>query len=98
VKNANISELRKHLSRFLTYVRRGGTVRVFDRDVPIADLTPCGATTDLGDADSTLATLERDGILVRAKRKLPDEFLTCRLARPKASVVQAMLDERRKGR
>ena len=98
VKNAKISELKDNLSRFLAYVRRGGTVRVFDRDAHIADITPCSAIGADTDPDSTLAKLERDGILQRGGRRLPEDFLTRRLARPKASVVQALLDERREGR
>ncbi|MFY9343543.1 MAG: hypothetical protein WAT39_13690 [Planctomycetota bacterium] len=98
MKKAKISELKNNLSRFLAYVRRGGTVRVFDRDVPIADLTPCETGTSTDELDASLAALERDGILQRAKRPLPDDFLTRRLPRAKASVVQALLDERREGR
>jgi antitoxin (DNA-binding transcriptional repressor) of toxin-antitoxin stability system len=98
VKNAKISELKDNLSRFLAYVRRGGTVRVFDRDSPIADITPCVGLGADGEPDSTLAALERDGVLLRAKRHLPDDFLTRRLPRAKASVLDALLDERREGR
>ena len=98
MKSAKISELKNNLSRFLAYVRRGGTVRVYDRDVPVADLTPCGSTAENTDADAALAALQRDGLLQRAVKELPRDFLRRRLPKAKASVLQALLDERRDGR
>ncbi len=98
MKTAKISELKNNLSRFLAYVRRGGTVRVFDRDVPVADLTPCHCSTTDASGEEALAALERDGLLLRATTNLPDDFLRRRLPKAKASVVQALLDERKDGR
>ena len=40
MKNAKVSELKAHLSRYLSEVRRGETVIVFDRNTPIARLLP----------------------------------------------------------
>jgi antitoxin (DNA-binding transcriptional repressor) of toxin-antitoxin stability system len=40
MKKARIAELRRGLSRYLGYVRKGGTVLVFDRDVPAAKVVP----------------------------------------------------------
>ena len=98
MKSAKISELKNGLSRFLAYVRRGGTVRVYDRDVPVADLVPCRPASTNGDTDATLAALERDGILRRATQSLPRDFLSRRLPEAKASVLRALLDERADGR
>jgi antitoxin (DNA-binding transcriptional repressor) of toxin-antitoxin stability system len=100
VKQAKISDLKNHLSRYLAYVRKGGTVRVFDRDVPIADLVPLGrgAAAAPVDAESELADLERRGVVRRGRGALPKDFLTRRLPRAKASVVEALIDERRQGR
>jgi len=97
VKTAKISELKNNLSRFLAYVRRGGTVRVFDRDTPVADLTPCLPTGTDHDSED-LAQLERDGVIRRGSRELAPDFLRRKLPRAKASVVDALLDERREGR
>lgn len=94
MKKAKISELRNNLSRFLAYVRRGGTVRVFDRDVPIADLTPCSSTSTAAEGEAALAALEREGLLQRATKALPEDLLTRRLPKAKSSVLQALLAER----
>ncbi len=98
MKSAKISELKNNLSRFLAYVRRGGTVRVFDRDTPVADLKPCLPTpTDEG-SDQALCELERTGLLRRGSKKLPADLLSRRLPKAKSSVVAALLDERREDR
>jgi len=99
MKQAKISELKNHLSRYLAYVRKGGRVRVFDRDRPIADLVPL---TGAGGADPSaaidLARLERLGIVRRGEGELSEEFLSRSLPRARASVVDALLEERRSGR
>lgn len=100
MKQAKISDLKNNLSRYLAYVRKGGTVRVFDRDVPVADLVPLGrsAETTPVDVESELAQLERRGIIRRGQGSLPKDFLTRRLPQARASVVAALLEERREGR
>lgn len=100
MKTAKVSQLRNALSRFLGYVRRGGRVRVYDRDTPIADIvpvtaSPAGARSAI---DATLAQLERQGSVRRGTGRLPADFLTRPRPRPKSSVLEALLEERREGR
>ena len=40
MKKAKIAELRNGLSRYLDHVRAGGSVIVYDRDTPIAEIVP----------------------------------------------------------
>ena len=40
MKSANVSELKARLSAYLSEVRSGGTVVVYDRNTPIARLVP----------------------------------------------------------
>ena len=40
MKKAKIAELRNGLSRYLEHVRAGGSVLVYDRDTPIAEIVP----------------------------------------------------------
>jgi antitoxin (DNA-binding transcriptional repressor) of toxin-antitoxin stability system len=101
MKQAKISELKDNLSRSLEYVRKGGTVRVLDRDTPVADLVPLGskeASTGSPDWNALLDEQERRGTVKRGSGKLPPGFLSRKLPRPKASVVEALLEERREGR
>lgn len=95
-----MSELKNHLSRYLSYVRRGGVVRVFDRDRAVAELVPIGARATAGsdELDGILDDLERKGIVRRGSGALPADFLTRRLPPARRSVVEALLEERREGR
>jgi antitoxin (DNA-binding transcriptional repressor) of toxin-antitoxin stability system len=100
MKQAKVSELKNNLSRYLSYVKRGGTVRVYDRDRPVAELIPIGrvSTTGSTELDAVLEDLERKGIVRRGTGKLPADFFTRPLPRARRSVVEALLDERREGR
>ena len=100
MKQAKVSELKNNLSRYLSYVRRGGVVRVFDRDRAVAELVPIGqgATGGSDELDGILDDLERKDIVRLGTGELPAGFLTRRLPRAARSVVDALLEERRKGR
>lgn len=98
MKNAKISELKNNLSRLLAYVRRGGRVRVFDRDRPVADLVPCELPGSGDAGDARLRELELEGILRRGTGRLPEGFLEQRLPKTKVSVLEALLDERAEAR
>ncbi len=95
-----MSDLKNNLSRYLDYVRRGGTVRVFDRDLPVADLVPLARTAaEHGSGiGAVLSDLERRGTVHLGTGKLPRGFAARPLPRPRASVLAALLDERREGR
>lgn len=98
MKSAKISELKNNLSKFLAYVRRGGTVRVFDRDRPVADLVPCRAGENGPAAEAVLAELERAGVVRRGTGVLPADFLSKTLPVARRSVLAALLDERAESR
>jgi prevent-host-death family protein len=108
VKKANISQLKNSLSRYLDYVRDGGTVRIFDRDRPVADLVPVAhpsskgassaASKESSPLEEILEDLVRKGILRRGSGEVPPDFLRRKLPRPRRSVVEALIEERREGR
>jgi antitoxin (DNA-binding transcriptional repressor) of toxin-antitoxin stability system len=95
VEKATISELKNQLSAYLKKVRAGETVLIYDRDQPIARLE---RVTGLARPDEHLIELERSGLVRRARTPVPLELLRGPAPRPKRSVVQALLDERREGR
>jgi antitoxin (DNA-binding transcriptional repressor) of toxin-antitoxin stability system len=99
MKQAKISDLKNNLSRYIAYVRKGGVVRVMDRDRPVADLVPLGRGEPSGtEIDAIVHDLERKGIVSRGTGTLPKRFLHRPLPRSKTSVVEALLDERRNSR
>ncbi len=99
MRRVKISDAKNNLSRHLQYVRRGGRVRIFDRNTPVADLVPVEEDLSPDDDDAVLASLERRGIVRRGKPgPVPKEILEPGPADPEERVLGALLDERRRGR
>jgi antitoxin (DNA-binding transcriptional repressor) of toxin-antitoxin stability system len=97
MKKTNISSLKQQLSRYLDFVRKGGVVRVFDRDTPVAEIVPMGRRKEsLGDAlDAIIERKIREGSVRAPRGKF---VLPGKLVRAPRSVVEALLEERREGR
>ena len=90
--------MKNNLSRHLEFVRRGGRVRILDRDTPIADLVPIESTSG-DDDDALLRALERRGLLRRGQGgALPAELLRRGPGGPHTGAVETLLEERRSGR
>lgn len=101
MKFVKTAEAKNNLSRYLAYVRRGGRVRILDRDVPVADLIPieASASTDAPlDDEALLASLERRGLVRRGKKGKPASQLLRPGPRVKADAVQLLIDDRRRER
>jgi len=99
MKEARISQLKNNLSNYLQYVRKGGKVRVLDRDEPVADIVPVksrieGAPEEL---EAFLHSQEAKGIIRRGSGKIPPELFKTP-AGPPSGVLKALLDERANGR
>lgn len=94
MKKAKVAELKNGLSRYLAHVKRGGTVLVFERDRPVAQIIPAAVSSGRG--DRRLAELERQGLIRRGRGGLP-ELLRRRPIRVKGSVLKDLLAERRSG-
>jgi antitoxin (DNA-binding transcriptional repressor) of toxin-antitoxin stability system len=95
MEKATISELKNRLSEYLAKVRAGQTVLIFDREQPIARLE---RVTGDAQGEGRLARLERAGLLRRARSETPLKDLRAAVPKPKRSVTQALLEERREGR
>ncbi len=98
MKIVKIAEAKAHLSKYLAHVRRGGRVRILDRDTPVADLVPVEAGGESED-EAFLALQERRGIVRRGKPgPIPRELLRPGPGGPDAGVLAALLRERRESR
>lgn len=99
MKTVSLSEAKNHLSALIDGLKEGSGVLIMDRGRPVARLEPV-ATGNNADDDARLARLIRKGIVRPARAKLPKSFFTDELPRLKggASVVEALLEERREGR
>lgn len=96
MKTASITEAKNGLSALIDRVKAGESVVITDRGVPVAVLEPVSEQVDW---DERLARLERDGLISRGTGKPPLDLLRTpgpRL-RDGASIVDAVLEERRSG-
>ena len=95
MKRASISEAKNRLSAYLALVRRGETILITDRNVPVAQIVPLAASADPGD-EERLRDLERRGVIRRAKLRPGRDFLKSlpRPVRAKGDALAALLAER----
>jgi prevent-host-death family protein len=94
MEHVTISELKNQLSAYLKKVVAGGSVLIHDRHRPIAKLERVAETDH---PDGRLERLARAGLLRRGSSKLDVGTLTAPVSAD-ASVVDALLAERRDGR
>lgn len=100
MKHVNISTLRANLSRLLEAVRRGQSVEVRDRDVPIAHIVPVAATGGAAGKDRAwVEDLRRRGVARIGSLKGLAEIVGKRPpGPPHTGAVEALIEERRRGR
>lgn len=91
---ASISETKAKLSALLDRVKAGESVTITDRGVPVAQIVPLPAGEV--DWDARMQALARAGLVRLPKERLDvAKFLAMPKARASASVVEALLEERR---
>ena len=100
MRTVKIAEAKNNLSRHLAYVKRGGTVRILDRDTPVADLVPIERVpAGPGDDDALLASLEERGVIRRGTPgALPGDRIRPGPADREGRLMSALLEERRGSR
>jgi antitoxin (DNA-binding transcriptional repressor) of toxin-antitoxin stability system len=95
VREAKISDVKNRFSRYLALVRMGETVRILDRDRPVAQLVPIGnpvAGRSVG--AEALAEMERKGLIRRGSGRLPADVLRTDPPGRSCGVLDALLRER----
>ena len=91
---ASISETKAKLSALLERVKAGEELTITDRGTPVARIVPVPPAPV--DWDERLERLERRGLIRRPKKPLDvEEFLAMPKGRARASVLEALLEERR---
>ena len=96
MRTATITQAKNGLSALLDRVRAGESIIILDRGRPVARLTPA---TEYDDPDGRLARLERAGVIRIGTGAPPVELLMRPgpTLGPDASVLEALLEERREG-
>lgn len=98
MKKATITQLKNDLSAFLEMIKKGATILILDRNIPVATLSPTHALPQ--DGDGRVMRLERAGQLRRGEGKAIVAFLKLPVPRPRqrVSLLEALLEERSEGR
>jgi len=95
MREAKISEIKNHLSRYLSLVRKGEVVRILDRDRPVAQIVPiteaAGGRTVGAEA---LAEMERKGLIRRGSGRIDPEIIDKPPPGKPCGVLAALLEER----
>jgi antitoxin (DNA-binding transcriptional repressor) of toxin-antitoxin stability system len=102
MKKAKIAELRNGLSRYLDHVRAGGSVIVYDRETPIAEIVPMTHRKNRSKKDldeERLERLERRGAIRRGTGDFGEWLKTHKPIKIPggAGVVEALLEDRESG-
>jgi prevent-host-death family protein len=98
-----VAALKANLSSYLLRVKAGNEVVITDRGLPVAKIVPLPRCEE---DNSRERRLMKAGLLIPAKGKLPAWLLQPRTAQSRetgkpgagASVLEALLEERREGR
>lgn len=90
---ASVSEAKARLSALLDRVKSGEEVTITDRGTPVARIVPIApADVDWGER---LDRLERQGVIRRPTKPLDPDWLRSQpLVKARASVLEALLEER----
>jgi len=96
MKRAKIAELKNNLSRYLDYVKAGGTVLVLERDRPVAQIVALSRSRmpRRSRDEARLNRLERRGVIRRGSGGLPEWLGKRRPPRLRGSVLRDLLAQR----
>ena len=86
----SVTELKNRLSAYLRLVKKGRTIEVLERSVPIARIEPVATRS----ADALLAQLAREGIVARARRKPRKGFFRKPPIPCRGDAVKVLIEER----
>lgn len=92
MKRVSVTELKNQLSRYLRLVKRGETVEVLERSVPVARLQAIPAHAL--DKDALIRRLEREGVITPPKRKPYLDFLKRPAIPCPVDAVKILIEER----
>ena len=97
MKTATITQAKNGLSALIDRVKSGETIVILDRGTPVARLEPI---TGVDDGDGRAARLERAGLARRGVTAPPIGLILQPgpAGSPGASLLDALLEERRTGR
>jgi prevent-host-death family protein len=95
VKEAQISEVKNQLSRYIALVRKGEVVRILDRNRPVAQIVPISRPMEGRPVGTeALAELERKGLIRRGTGRIDRRILEELPPGRSVGILDALLKER----
>jgi prevent-host-death family protein len=101
LESAGVADLKARLSEYLARVKSGEEVLVTERGKPVARLVPVVMETVADDEAETarLTAMEKEGLVRLGSGHLPEGFFEKEQPEdPEGLLVEAVLEEREKGR
>jgi prevent-host-death family protein len=92
MKRVSVTELKNQLSRYLRLVKRGETVEVMERSVPVARLQAVAPASI--DHDAHMRRLVRDGLIIPARKGPYLDFLKRPPVPCSVDAVQILIEQR----
>ena len=92
MKRVAVSELKNRLSEYLRLVKRGETIEIVERSVPIARIEAVGPASREG--SDTLERLVREGLARAPKKRLEPSFWSFEPVPCAGDAVRAVIEER----
>jgi prevent-host-death family protein len=92
MRQVGVTELKNKLSQYLRLVKRGETIEILERSIPVARLE--GIESGSASGSAPLEKLLRDGIVTRAKRQPGKGGLKTPPVPCAGDAVQALIEER----
>lgn len=90
MKSVQLAELREKLDEYIEEVKNGEVVQIKEGESPIARIERHPTI------EETIEQLVQEGVIRRGTGKLPPDFLTRKLPKFDGSVVEQLLEDRRK--
>jgi prevent-host-death family protein len=91
MRQVSVTELKNQLSRYLRLVKRGETIEILERSVPVARLEGIPSRAH---GDGHLERLRRDGLVKPARRRGGADLMKAPPVPCRGDAVQAVIDER----
>ena len=95
MQRATISEIKSRLSAYLKRVKAGETVLILDRNEPVARIEPVRPHDH---PKAQLAAMAGKGTIRPGNKAVPLTLLRSRPPETRQSILDALLEERRRGR
>ena len=92
MKQVSVTELKRRLSQYLRMVKRGASLEIVERSIPIARMTSMRGSA--GGANERLERLIHEGVITRARGRASRKTLSFEPIRCNGDAARALTESR----